>query len=396
MEVSRIFVVGAKRTPFCSFGGPLRETPAGLAFAATAKDAIREAKLDPALIDNTVVGNVHYLSQCDGGKTARYCGLYSEVPIDRPALAVNKACGSGLQAVITGALDILTGMARASLTGGTEIMSSLPYLVKNVRFGSILGGSYILEDHIQKQFLDSYSGLTLQKMAENLAKKYDVKRYEVDEFAMNSHLRWKAAQESKLFDNELTSLTVTLKKKEVEVSRDELPQPNISLGELSQLPTINNEASVVTSGNSSGPADGAAAVIIADEDLVNQHQLQPLARVTAWACQGSDPLEPGLGAVPSVEKLLSVAGLTVNHIDLFEINETFASQVLVSAMALNIDPAKINVSGGAVAMGNPVGATGARMVVHLVHELRRRSLKRGIAASSCGGGQGVALLLETM
>ncbi|XP_063830316.1 3-ketoacyl-CoA thiolase, mitochondrial-like [Ostrinia nubilalis] len=391
-----IFVIGAKRTPFCSFGGPLRDTPAGLAFAATAKDAIQMSKLDSTLIDNTVIGNAHYLSQCDGGKTARYCSLYSGVPIDRPALAVNKACGSGLQAVITGAQDILTGMARVSLTGGTEIMSALPFLVKNVRFGSSLGSNYTFEDHIQKQFLDSYSGLTLQRMAEDLAKKYGIKRQEVDEFAFNSHMKWKAAQESKLFDSELTSINVTLKKKEVVVDKDELPQQKISLEGLSLLPTIIDNASVITTGNSSGPADGAAAVLIADEGTVKQKQLKPLARVTGWACLGSDPLEPGLGAVPAVERLLAVAGLTVNNIDLFEINETFASQVLASAMVLNIDPAKINVSGGAVALGNPVGATAARMVVHLVHELRRRNLKRGIVASSCGGGQGIAVLFEAL
>ncbi|RVE43183.1 hypothetical protein evm_012171 [Chilo suppressalis] len=391
-----IFVVGAKRSPFCKFGGVLRDTPASHVFAATAKDAIETAKLDPSLIDHTIVGNVHYLSQCDGGKTPRYCGSYSGVPIDRPALGVNKACGSGLQAIITGALDILTGVGKVSLTGGTEVMSALPFLVRQARFGTALGKSYLLEDYIQKEFLDSYTGLTLARMAEDLALKYGVSRKTVDEYAAQSHLKWKAAQESNMFDDEVTKLNLTVKKKQFVASKDDLPQPEISVDYLADQPTIVEGASIVTAGNSSTPADGAAAILIAAESTVIQNHLNPLARVAAWACVGTDPLQSGLGAVLAVRKLLDTTRLSVGQVDLFEINETFAAQAVVTVKDLKVDSERVNVSGGAVSMGNPVGATGARMMVHLVHQLRRRNLGRGIVASCCGGGQGLAVLIESV
>ncbi|CAH0764593.1 unnamed protein product [Diatraea saccharalis] len=396
LKCKGVFIIGAKRTPFCKFGGVLRDTPACDAFAVTAKDAIQTAKVDPNIINNTVVGNVHYLSQCDGGKTPRYCGIYSGVPIDRPALGVNKSCGSGLQALITGALDILTGVGKVSLTGGTEIMSALPFLVKNARFGTTLGKSYLLEDYIQKQFLDGYSGMTLEMMSEKLATKYGVYRKDVDEYAVQSHMKWKAAQESNVFDDEITKLTLNIKNKQTIVIKDELPQPDVEVSALATLPTTVDGASIVTAGNSSMHADGAAAVLISDEETVLQHYLNPLARIVAWARVGSDPLQLDLGAVLAVRKLLDITGFNVDDVDLFEINETFAAQAIVSARELKVGTEILNVSGGAIAVGNPVGATGARMVVHLVHQLRRRKNKRGIAASSCGGGQGLALLIETI
>ncbi|XP_026755861.2 3-ketoacyl-CoA thiolase, mitochondrial-like [Galleria mellonella] len=391
-----IFIIGAKRTPFCGYGGALRDVTASQMFAAAAKDAIRTSNIDPTSIDNTIVGNVHFLSQCDGGKTPRYCGIYSGVPIERPALGVNKACGSGLQTVVNAAVDIITGLAKTSLIGGTEHMSSLPHLVRNVRFGSVLGISYKFEDYIKNQFLDSYSGLTLEKLAEDLAKKYQITREEIDDFALQSHLKWKAAQEANIFDKELTNMTVTMKKKEITVDKDGVPQPNINTEQLSQLPAILDDGSLITTGNSSPPADGAAALIITGEESVERNKLLPLARVAAWSCVGTDPLETGLGAVPAVKRLLEVSGVGVNDVDIFEINETFSSQALISAKQLNIDPNKVNVNGGAVALGNPVAATGARMAVHIVHEMSRRKLKRAVAASSCGGGQGVAVMFEAV
>ncbi|XP_059046852.1 3-ketoacyl-CoA thiolase, mitochondrial-like [Achroia grisella] len=391
-----IFIIGAKRTPFCSYGGPLKDITASQMFAAAAKDAIRSSNINASDIDNTIVANVHFLSQCDGGKTPRYCGIYSGVPIDRPALGVNKACGSGLQTIVNGAVEIITGLAKTSLTGGTEHMSSLPHLVRNIRFGSTLGSSYQFEDYIKKQFLDSYSGVTLEKVAEDLAKKYQISREEIDDFALLSHFKWKAAQEANIFEKEITNVTVTTKKKEIVVDKDEVPKTDLNAEKLRQLPTILDDGSLITTGNSSPPADGAAALILAGEESVNQHNLLPLARVAAWSCVGADPLETGLAAVPAVKKLLQISGVSVNDVDIFEINETFASQVVICAKQLNIDLSKVNVNGGAVAMGNPIAATGARMAVHIVHEMSRRKLKRGIAASSCGGGQGVAVMFEVL
>ncbi|XP_013192461.2 3-ketoacyl-CoA thiolase, mitochondrial-like [Amyelois transitella] len=388
-----IFVVGAKRTPFCKYGGSLRELTASYIFATAAKGAIQSAELDPSIIDHTFVGNVNYLSQCDGGKTPRYCGIYSGVPIDKPALGVNKACGSGLQAVINGALEILTGLARVSLTGGTEQMTSLPHLVRNVRFGATLGGSYQFEDHITTQFVDSRSGLTLQKVAEELAKNYNVTREDADKYASESRLKWKAAQTSNVFVEELVSVTATMRKKEITVSEDEVTDDDSSLQGLEALQPTLIDGSVVTAGNSAAPADGAASLLLTDEETVTRHQLRPLARVAGWACVGGDP-ESGLGAVTAVERLLEVT--RVKEVDLFEISDMFASQAVVTSRQLNIDPDQLNVSGGALTLGHPVAASGARIAVHMVHELRRRNLKTGVVASSCGGGQGIALLLENM
>ncbi|KAI8420474.1 hypothetical protein MSG28_008961 [Choristoneura fumiferana] len=391
LKCKGVFIVGAKRTPFCSYGGPLRELPASHVFATAAKEAIRSANVDPNTIDSTVVGNVNFLSQCDGGKTARYCGIYSEVPLDKPALGVSKACGTGLQAIITSAVDILTGAAKISLTGGTENMSSLPLLVRNVRFGTALGGSYQLEDYITKQYLDSYTGLTLQQMAEEVAKRCGVTRKEADEFALQSHLKWKAGYESNVFEDEIANMTVEIKKKSLTVVKDELPRTFIAAEHLSSMPPLAG-LSIVTEGNSSSPADGAAALLLASEEAVQQHGLKPLARVAGWATVGTDPVDTGLGAVPAVRKLMDTTGLTVEDVDLFELNETFASQALAAARELKVR--QYNQHGGALAVGHAPAATGARMATHLAHQLSRNNVKRAVAASSCGGGQGVALLLE--
>ncbi|CAG4989506.1 unnamed protein product [Colias eurytheme] len=391
-----IFVVGAKRTPFCKYGGSLRELPASHAFAAAAKDAIQTANFDPNLIDCTIIGNCFFLSQCDGGKTPRYCGIYSGVPIEKPALGVNRTCASGLQAIVTGGMEILTNSAKACLTGGTEIMTALPMLVRNVRFGTTLGKAYQVEDHIKTQFPDSYTGLTLQKMAEDLAKRMNISREDVDNFAMESHLKWKRAQEAKLFDLEVTKLEVTLNKRANTVKIDDLPDTEINQDKLYTLLPIIEDGQIVTSGNSASPADGAAALLLANEELVNKHNLTPLARLSGWACVGVDPLDTGLGAVSAVRRLMDVVDTRLEDVDLFEINETFASQTLAIINELRIDKNKVNVSGGAIALGHPVAATGARMATHLVHQLRTQGLKKVVAASSCGGGQGIALMFESV
>ncbi|KAI5636498.1 acetyl-CoA acetyltransferase [Phthorimaea operculella] len=396
LKCTGLFVVGAKRTPFCKHGGPLRELPASHAFAAAAKDAIRSANVDPNTIDNTNVGNVNFLSQCDGGKTPRHCGIYSGVPIEKPALGISKACASGIQAVITSGVDILSGTANISLAGGTEIMSSLPHLVRNVRFGTTLGVNYQFEDHVKAELMDSYCGKSIQRMAEEFAKMYEVTRDEADDFALQSHLKWKKAQEAKAFDDELTSLTVTLKRKDVLVENDELPQIDNTLENLSQFPALLDVGIVVTRGNSFTVADGAAALVLANEESVKQQSLNPLVRISGWTSVGVDPQEFGLGALAAVRRLLDDQGFKVDDIDLFEINETFAPQVVFTMKELRIDASKVNVSGGAIAMGHPVAATGARMVTHLAHQLRRRNLKRAVAASGCGGGQGVAIILENV
>ncbi|XP_052743654.1 3-ketoacyl-CoA thiolase, mitochondrial isoform X2 [Bicyclus anynana] len=343
-----IFVVGAKRTPFCKHGGYLRELPASYTFAAAAKDALNAAKLNSNLVDCTVVGNVNF--------------------------------------------EISVGPAKACLTGGTEIMSSLPFLVRNMRFGSALGVPYHFEDYIKHQVLDSFTGLSLQKMAEIVAEKYKITRQMADDFAYNSLLKRKSAS-SKILQDELTPLTAPFKKKEVFVDKDDVDS-NPELNNFSNAPTLISDGTIVTSLNSSAPADGAAVLVLADEETIRSRGMTPLARVVAHAAVGADPY--GLGTVAAVNKLMNDTGMSVDDVDLFEINETFATEVLATMKELKLDTQKVNVSGGALALGHPVAATGARMAVHLVHQLRHRNGKRAVAASSCGDGQGLAVMFESV
>lgn len=273
-------------------------------------------------------------------------------------------------------------------------MSSLPMLVRKLRFGTALGASYQFEDHIQREFLDSHTGRSLQRMAEETSKKYGIGRKNVDDYTVQSYDKWKEAVRSKLFINELTSLSVKIKKKDVLVEADQPCQLDVSVESLNALPALIDNGDVVTAGNSAAPADGAAALVLASEESVLTQNLKPLARLVGWTTVGVDPQDTAAGAIEAVRKLLIQHKYGVNDVDLFEINEVFASQALIAAIELKLDVSKLNVNGGALAFGNPVAATGARMIVHLVHELRRRNLKRAVAASSCGGGQGVAVLLE--
>ncbi|CAG9127563.1 unnamed protein product [Plutella xylostella] len=283
--------------------------------------------------------------------------------------------------------ELLTTPASVILTGGTEIMSSLPLLVRNARFGTTLGAPYQLEEYISKQHRDSYSGLTLQESAEMLAKEHQVTRKEVDEFARQSHLRWKAAQEAGILKEQIAPVTVTIKNKQQTIDTDDVRA--VTEESLSELRPSVEDGTVVTEGNSSRPADGAAAIILADASAISRHHLTPLARVVAWSRRGVAPARAGCAAQECARDLLSRRG-----VDLIEINETFAAQALIAARELRMDRGRVNVNGGALAVGHPAAATGAAMAVNLVYELRRRNLKTAVATSSCGGGQGVAIMLE--
>ncbi|XP_050674629.1 3-ketoacyl-CoA thiolase, mitochondrial-like isoform X2 [Leptidea sinapis] len=345
-----LFIVSAKRTPFCKYGGPLRELPASHAFAAAAKATFQSANVNPSLVDCTIVGNVHF--------------------------------------------EILSGSSNTCLTGGTEIMSSLPMLARNVRFGTSLSIPYVLEDYITKEFQDSYTEVSLQQMSENLARKFNISRNDADDFAAKSHLKFISGQERGVFDPELTSIDVTLKKRELTISKDDLPDASISVEKLSSISPILESGCILTAGNTAVPADGAAALLVASEEVVTKNNLNPLARITGWSCIGVNPQEPGLGSVASVENLMNITKCRLADIDSFEINEIFSSEALVTAKALKIDEQRVNQYGGAIALGNPVAATGARMAVHIVHQIRSNKYQKAVAVSSTGGGQGVAVMFE--
>nr|XP_034835601.1 3-ketoacyl-CoA thiolase, mitochondrial-like [Maniola hyperantus] len=390
-----VYIVAAKRTPFGKMGGMLKNIPPSDLLVVAAKDVLKAGNVAPSVVDTVNVGIVNTLSgSSDGFLAARHASLKTGIPQEKPALGVNRLCGSGFQAVINSAQDILTGVAQVSLAGGTENMSAVPFLVRNIRFGAPLGVKLEFEDSLVKGSLDTYCNFTMPQTAENLAEKYGLVRGEVDEFALQSQKKWKIAQDSGAFQAELTPVTVKLKKQEAIMDRDEHPRPDTTIEALHKLPVLFRKGGVVTAGNSSGVNDGAGALILASEEALKQHNLTPLARLLGWSFVGVDPSVMGIGPVPAIQGLLAASKLTLNDIDLIEINEAFAAQTLSCAKELGLDMSKLNVNGGAVAMGHPLAASGARITAHLTHELRRRNLKRGIGSACIGGGQGIAVLIE--
>ncbi|XP_047516482.1 3-ketoacyl-CoA thiolase, mitochondrial-like isoform X1 [Pieris napi] len=390
-----IFIVAAKRTPFGKYGGALRNTHPADLFAVAAKEAFKAGSVNPTAIDTVNVGQVNTISGSgDGALAARHGALKAGIPQEKPALGVNRLCGSGFQAIINSAQDILTGAANISLAGGTESMSTVPFVVRNVRFGLPLGVNTPFEDALTSSSLDSFCKFTMPQTAENLAEKYGLQRGEVDEFALQSQKKWKAAYDSGVFKAETAPVPIKVKKQEVLIEKDEHPRPETTAEGLHKLPVLFRKGGVVTAGNSSGINDGAGALILSNEDGLKQNNLKPLARLLGWSFVGVEPGIMGIGPVPAIQKLLAATQLTLDDIDLVEINEAFAAQTLACVAELKLDQSKLNVNGGAIAMGHPVGASGARITAHLVHELRRRGLKRGIGSACIGGGQGIALLVE--
>ncbi|KAJ8716974.1 hypothetical protein PYW08_005373 [Mythimna loreyi] len=392
-----IFIVAAKRTPFGRFGGAFKDIyPADL-LAVAAKDALKAGSVAPEVIDTVNIGQVNGISgSSDGGLSPRHAALKAGIPEDKPALGINRLCGSGFQAIVNSAQDIITGVAQTSLAGGTENMSAVPFVVRNTRFGVGLGVKMPFEDALTSSSLDTSCNFTMPETAENLAEKYGLQRMEVDEFALQSQKRWKAAHDQGVFKEEIAPVPVKVKKQEKLVEVDEHPRPDTTTEMLSRLPVLFRKGGVVTAGNSSGVNDGAGALVLASEESVKQNGFKPLVRLLGWSVVGVDPSVMGIGPVPAIQNLLKVTGLKLDDIDLVEINEAFAAQTLACVKELGLDQSKLNVNGGAIAMGHPVGASGARITAHLAYELRRRGLKRGIGSACIGGGQGIALLLETV
>ncbi|XP_038210947.1 3-ketoacyl-CoA thiolase, mitochondrial-like isoform X2 [Zerene cesonia] len=394
VAVKGIFIVGAKRTPFGTFGGVFRNTSATELQTLAMTAALKEAGVAPTQVDSVVVGQVMSATQTDGIYTPRHAALKAGIPQDRPALGINRLCGSGFQSVVNSAQDILTGAANISLAGGVENMSQAPFTVRGVRFGTVLGSSHAFEDSLWSGLTDSYCGLPMGMTAEKLGAQFGITRDEVDNFALKSQQRWKTANDAGVFKSEIEPVTLTIKKKEVKVEVDEHPRPQTTIESLKKLPPVFKKEGLVTAGSASGISDGAGALVLASESAAKG--LKPLARLVGWSYVGVDPSIMGIGPVPAIENLLKATNLTLNDIDLIEINEAFVAQTLSCAKALKLDAEKLNVNGGATALGHPLGASGSRITAHLVHELRRRGLKRGIGSACIGGGQGIALLIETV
>lgn len=391
-----IFIVAAKRTPFGTYGGKFLQKSATELQEVATRAALASGGINPEAVDSVVFGHVLSNSSSDGIFMSRHVLLRSGIPIDRPALTVNRLCGSGFQAVVNGAQNILVGDSSIVVTGGVDSMSQAPHSVRNIRFGVGLGAPLQLEDTLWVGLTDTYCKMPMAITAENLASKYNISRQEVDEFSLRSQQLWKKANDAGYFKEELAPVMVKVKKQEVEVSMDEHPRPQTTMEGLAKLPTLFKKDGVVTAGCASGICDGAGTVILASEEAVKQHKLTPLARLVAYLYVGVEPSIMGIGPVPAIQNVLKVAGKTLNDIDLVEINEAFAPQTLACAKELKIDMEKLNVNGGAIALGHPLTASGARITAHLTHELRRRKAKLGVGSACIGGGQGIALLLESL
>ncbi|TMW66278.1 hypothetical protein Poli38472_004043 [Pythium oligandrum] len=389
-----IYIVAAKRTPFGNFGGKLKDVSATDLCVHASKAAIAAAKLDPALIDMVQVGNVSQTS-ADGAYIARHVQLKSGMPIENPALTINRLCGSGFQSVVGGVQEILVGDAEIALCGGAENMSMAPLSVfgNKARFGVGLGAGINLQDTLWSALTDSYSNTPMGITAENLAEKYGITREQCDEFALRSQTLWAKANEAGHFDAELAPIEVKAGRKVEEFKADESPRIT-TLEKLATLKPVFKKDGVVTAGNASGISDGAGAVILASEDAVKKHNLTPLARIVSYQVSGVDPTIMGIGPSPAIRGALARAGLKINDIDIFDINEAFAAQWLACVKDLDLNPDLVNQCGGAISLGHPLGASGSRITAHLTHALQRTGKKYAVGSACIGGGQGIALVLE--
>jgi acetyl-CoA acyltransferase 2 len=387
-----VFIVGGARTPMAAYTGRLKDVSALDLGAAAARAAMTRAGIKPDAVDHVVIGNV-LQSSPDAVYGARHVGLKAGVPVEVPALTVNRLCGSGIQAAISGAQMLLLNEADIVLTGGTESMSQAPHVIRGLRSGLRLGQGQ-LEDTLWSALLDTHCGCTMAATAENCAAKYGISREEQDHYALRSQqLAARAWAEGRLTD-EVVPVEIRGRKGVELFAQDDHLRPDTTLETLARLAPAFSKTGCVTAGNASGIVDGGAALILASEEGVRGKELTSLARLTHWATIGVDPTLMGMGPAPAIRLVLERAGLTLDEIDLFEINEAFAAQYLAVEKELGLDRERVNVNGGAIALGHPLGMTGTRLLLTLVLELRRRSLTRGIAAACIGGGQGIAALVE--
>jgi acetyl-CoA acetyltransferase family protein len=387
-----IFILGGKRTPMTQYVGALKDVKAIDLGATAARGALEATNVAAAEIDHTVIGNALQTSG-DAIYGARHVALKAGVPADRPALTVNRLCGSGIQSIISGAHMIMLGEARACLVGGMESMSMAPHVIYGARSGFALGQGK-LEDSLMVALLDTYCNTTMAGTAENLARKYEISREEMDAYALRSQTEAARAQAAGVFAEEITPVEVKTRKGVKVVDTDDHLRPETTLEVLARLPTAFSKDGFVTAGNASGIVDGAAALVIAGEDYVKERGAQPAGRIVSWAYAGVEPDLMGIGPVPAIRKALEKAGLKLADIDLVEVNEAFACQYLAVEKELGLDRSKTNVNGGAIALGHPLGASGTRIVLTALHELKRRGGRYGLASACIGGGQGIAIIFE--
>src|SRR5712692_9351306 len=387
-----VFILGGKRTPMGEYTGRLKDISAIDLGAHAARAALKETGVPAEDIDHTVIGNA-LQSSGDAIYGARHVALKAGVPFDRPALTVNRLCGSGIQSIVSGAQMIQLDEAQACLVGGMESMSQAPHVIRGARSGFALGQGK-LEDSLMVALLDTYCNTPMAGTAENLARKFEIPRDDQDKYALRSQQAAKRALDAGFFAEEIVPVEVKNRKGTVLLDQDDHLSPDTTLTGLANLRPAFSKDGFVTAGNASGIVDGAAALIIAGEDYVRSRDLKPLGRIVSWGYAGVEPEIMGIGPVPATRKALEKAGLKLSDIDLIEVNEAFAAQYLAVEKELGLDREKTNVNGGAIALGHPLGATGTRLVLTLLHELQRRSGRYGLATACIGGGQGIAIICE--
>ena len=391
MAENIVFLDGA-RIPFGKFGGALKDFTAVDLGVFAAKEALRRSEVPLEKINHVVFGNALQTTS-DTIYLARHIGLKSGVPVPSPALTVNRLCGSGFQAIVEGAYLLSMGEADFTLVGGTESMSQSPHIIRGARWGLPLGQSK-MEDHLWESLNDPYCNFTMSLTAENLAEKYSIAREACDQFAYESQKKTKEAQDAGRLKEEIVPVELKSRKGVILFDTDEHPRGDTTLEGLSTLKPYFKKDGTITAGNASGICEGAAALVMTTEKNAKGMNRKPLGRLVSWGISGCPPEIMGIGPVPACKEALKKAGLTIEQIDLIEINEAFAPQYLAVEKELELPRAKVNVNGGAIALGHPLGASGARLTLTILYELRRRNKRYGIASACIGGGQGIAVIVE--
>lgn len=397
-----VYIVGAKRTAIGTFLGALKDVPAPKLGAIAAKAAIEQANVPVEEIDETIIGSI--LTAGQGMGPGRQVGIYAGIPVEKPGYTVNMLCGSGMKAVMLGAVDIVSKEAELVLTGGIENMSEAPYLIPyKARYGLKFGNFEVIDHMILDGLTDVFNNVHMGMTAERLAEKYSITREEQDKFAFESQTKAKKAIEEGKFKEEIVPVEIETRKEKIIFDTDEHPR-DVTLEKLAKLRPAFKKDGTVTAGNASGINDGASAIVLASENYVEKNNLKPLARIISWAQAGVDPMEMGLGPVPATEKALKKAGLKMEDIELIELNEAFAAQSLAVikewSKRFKVSEEwireRVNVNGGAIALGHPIGASGNRIIVTLLYEMKRRNLKYGLATLCIGGGMGTAVIIENL
>ncbi|BAH08314.1 acetyl-CoA C-acetyltransferase [Clostridium kluyveri] len=387
-----VVIVSAVRTAIGSFGGTLKDVPAVELGAVVIKEAVKRANVKPEQIDEVIFGNV--IQAGLGQSPARQAAVKAGIPVEVPAFTLNKVCGSGLRSVSLAAQVIKAGDADIVVVGGMENMSAAPYVLPKARWGHRMGEGKIVDAMIKDGLWEAFNNYHMGITAENIAEKWGLTREEQDEFSAASQQKAEAAQKAGKFKDEIVPVTVKIKKKEVVFDTDEYIKPGTTVETLAKLRPAFKKDGTVTAGNASGINDAAAALVVMSADKAKELGIKPLAKIVSYGSAGLDPTIMGYGPFHATKAALEKANLSVADLDLIEANEAFASQSLAVAKDLEFDMSKVNVNGGAIALGHPVGASGARILVTLLHEMQRRDAKKGLATLCIGGGMGTALIVE--